>query len=456
MRLSRPRTSAAPATERSFFSLAWPSLVENILLTLMGVISMMMVGRLGPSALAGIGAANNVMSLLIVIFAGLAVGATALVARRIGQGDRLGARSALNQSMGVGLVLGIIVGAIGVVTAYPILQLMGAEPEVARDGALFLVGVMASNPFLVVQLIGNGSLRGAGDTRTPMMITAISNVVNVIVAYPLIFGVAGLPALGIVGAAWGVIAARAVACVLVVRALRGWQSASETGGLWRQITGWRPDSAVLRQLWNIGGPAAAESGSVQLGFMFFSLIVISMGTEAFAAQQIVFSIANLSMMPGFAFSVAATTLVGQALGAGKPEHAESSTWRATLSAAIWMTVMGVVFIALPRQLIGLYTGDLTVIALGVAGLQIIGYGQAFQGIAFVLAGALRGAGDTRTTLIVGTISMWLIRLPVAYGFGVVAKLGVTGIWIAWFADWALRSGVYAWIFKRGDWKTLRI
>jgi putative MATE family efflux protein len=241
-----------------------------------------------------------------------------------------------------------------------------------------------------------------------------------------------------------------------MRELVGWLPASEPSGLWGAIRRWRPDPSVQRLLWSVGGPAAAESGSVQLGFMCFSLIVISMGTDAFAAQQIVFNVANLSMMPGIAFSTAATTLVGQALGAGDPRKAESSTWRATASAAVWMALMGVVFICIPRPLMQLYTGDATVVALGVAGLQIIGYGQAFQGIAFVLSGALRGAGDTRTCLVVGTISMWLIRLPLAFGLGVIARLGLTGIWLAWFVDWVIRSGAYAWLFRRGNWRTVRL
>ena len=447
-----PFVSHSPAAAPGFLALAWPSLVENVLLTTMGIISMMMVGRLGAAAVAGVGAANQVMNLLIVVFSGLAVGTTALVARRVGAGNRPGARAVTRQSLALGMALGVGIGATGMFVAYPVLQLMGAEPEVAQDGAVYLRGVMASTPLMVVMLIGNGTLRGSGDTRTPMGITAVANVANVGVAYPLIFGVAGLPSLGIAGAAWGIVAARVVGCILVLRALMEGQGSFRLGLLKR----WRPDLEVLRSILAIGGPAAGESGSIQLGMMVFSLIVISLGTAAFAAQQIVFNAANLSMMPGMAFSVASTTLVGQALGAGEPARAESSGWRGAFSAAGWMSIMGAVFALFPEQIVGLYTPDPDVIRLGAVGLRIVGLGQPLQGIAFVLSGALRGAGDTRTTMVVGTACVWLIRLPLAFGLGILAGLGVMGVWLAWAGDWSIRGGLYARSFRRGRWKALKV
>ena len=441
-----------PWPERGFVALAWPSLVENVLLTTMGIISMMMVARLGAAAMAGVGAANQVMNLLIVVFSGLSVGTTALVARRVGAGDRAGARTTLGQSLGLGILLGLAVAVLGVAAADPVLRLMGAAPEVAREGATYLRGVMASTPLLAVMLIGNGSLRGSGDTRTPMGITAVANAANVVVAYPLIFGIAGLPSLGVAGAACGVAAARLVGCYLVLRSLGEARSVSPLDLLRK----WRPDASVLRPLASIGGPAAGEFGSIQLGMMLFSLIVISLGTSAFAAQQIVFNAANLSMMPGMAFSVAATTLVGQALGASSPSQAERSGWMGALSAAGWMSAMGAVFVIFPEQICALYTSDPEVVRLGAIGLRVVGFGQPLQGVAFALAGALRGAGDTRTTFRIATVSMWIIRLPVAYVLGVLAGLAVTGVWLGWVSDWSFRSVLYGRAFRRGAWKALRV
>jgi Na+-driven multidrug efflux pump len=181
-----------------------------------------------------------------------------------------------------------------------------------------------------------------------------------------------------------------------------------------------------------------------------------MGTAAFASQQIVFNVANLSMMPGLAFSVAATTLVGQALGAGDTRDAERNGWRAAGLAAIWMSAMGVAFVVFAEQIVGVYTADPEVIRQGATGLRVIGLGQPMQGVAFVLAGALRGAGDTRTTLVIGTASMWLSRLPIAFLLGIAARLGILGIWIAWATDWLIRASLYAWKFRQGGWKRIRI
>jgi putative MATE family efflux protein len=195
---------------------------------------------------------------------------------------------------------------------------------------------------------------------------------------------------------------------------------------------------------------------VQVGMMIFSLITISLGTEAFAAQQIVFTIANLSMMPGVAFSTASTTLVGQSLGAGDPARAEASGWRGARSAAAWMSVMGAAFLIFPEPLARLFTDEPGVVGRAVTGLMVVGIGQPLQGLAFTLSGALRGAGDTKTTMQRGTFSMWFVRLPVAYVAAISLGLGILGIWIGWLADWALRSVFFVVAFRRGAWKKIRI
>jgi putative MATE family efflux protein len=310
-------------------------------------------------------------------------------------------------------------------------------------------------PLLALGLLANGALRGAGDTRTPMWVTGAANVANVVVAYPLIFGLGPVPGLGLAGAAWGLVAGRALSSLLSLYVLtRGRQGA--LAGTFHGADGWRPDAAVLRRLLAIGGPAAGENGSVQVGMMLFSIMVIHLGTAAFAAQQVVFNAASLSMLPGLAFSVAATTLVGQRLGAGDPAGAARSGWRATWAAMAWMSLAGAAFILAPEPFLRLYTGDPAVIAAGTSGVRVVGLGQPLQAAGFVLAGALRGAGDTRTTLLVGALSMWGVRLTLAYTFGILLGWGVTGIWIGWCSDWCTRGLAFLWAFRRGRWQRLRV
>jgi putative MATE family efflux protein len=416
--------------------------------------SLMMVGRLGPAAVAGVGIANQVANLLIVLFSGLAIGNTSLVARAVGAGTAELARAGTRQALLLGAGLGIVIALVCLPAATWILRGMGAEPDVVADGTLYLRAIILTIPLLSMSLLANGSLRGSGDTRTPMWVTGAENVANVAVAFPLIFGLGPIPALGLAGAAWGLVVGRALACALSLLALRG-RRAGHLAGTFGTLADWRPDATLLRRLISVGGPAAGENASVQFGMIFFSLMVIHLGTAAFAAQQVVFNAASLSMLPGLAFSVAATTLVGQYLGAGDPQSAAKSGWHSTWMAVGWMTLAGVCFILFPAPIIRLYSSDPDVIAAGVAGMRVVGLGQPLQAAAFVLAGALRGAGDTRTTMLVGAASMWGVRLSLAYTFGIALGWGIPGVWIGWCGDWCTRGVAFLWTFRRGRWQHIR-
>ena len=436
-------------------ALAWPSLVENVLLLFMSMASLMMVGRLGSAAMAGVGVANQVSMLLQVIFQGLAVGNTSLVARAVGSGKYDDAQATTRQSLTLGTLVAVALALLCLPIAPGILGVIGAAPEVAAQGAVFLSAILLTLPLMVVGLLANGALRGAGDTRTPMWATGAANVAHVAVAYPLVFGLGPLPELGLVGLGVGLFAGRLLACGLALYALYA-RRRGPLAGTFGAAHLWKPDTQVLRRLLAIGGPAAGESGSVQIGMIFFSLMVLHLGTEAFAAQQVVFNAASLSMMPGLAFSVAATTLVGQHVGAGNIAAARRSGWRSTRLAVLWMSLAGLGFLLFPEPIVRLYTTDPKVIEAANWGIRVVGIGQPLQAAAFVLAGALRGAGDTRTTMIVGAASMWGMRLTLAYLFGIVLGWGVPGVWIGWCGDWSSRGLALLWAFHRGRWAKLRV
>ena len=440
---------------RGVLALAWPSLVENLLLQCMMMASLMMVGRLGSSALAGVGVANQVAQLLQVLFMGLSIGNTSLVARSVGARRFDDARAATRQSLLVGTAVSVLIAALCLPAAPWILGLIGAEPEVAAQGATYLRAIMLSLPLMAAGLLVNGTLRGAGDTRTPMWATGAGNVANIVVSYPLVFGLGPLLALGLTGLGIGLVAGRAVACALAFSALAR-RRTGPLAGSFGPLPVWAPDRSVLRRLFAVGGPAAAESGSVQLGMILFSLMVLHLGTAEFAAQQVVFNAASLSMMPGLAFSVAATTLVGQHIGAGDEAAARRSGWRSTGMAAAWMSLAGLFFILFPAPIVRLYTNDAAVVAAAEWGIRIVGLGQPLQAAGFVLAGALRGAGDTKTTLYVGAASMWGIRLTLAYTFGILLGWGISGIWIGWVSDWSTRGLAFMWAFWRGNWSKVRV
>ncbi len=451
--LGQPGATGQPLSlNRQLFQLAWPSLVENILQTMLGFMDLVFVGKLGADAIAGVGLGSQLMFLLQVSYMGLAVGNQALVARAIGAGDKPTAERVAKQSLLIAVVLSLGVAAVGLVYADSIIRIMGATPEVTAIGGGFLRIVSVFSVTLGIMLIGGGTLRGSGDTRTPMLITAFINVINIALAYVLIFGNLGFPRLGPVGSAVATTSARAVGAALILYVLfkRGSILKLPVRG------GWGFHRDAIGRILNIGLPAAAEQIVFNLGFLTFSAIAVSLGTAALAAQQVAFNISNFSILPAFAFGIAALTLVAQNLGAQDPERAEASAYQALKSGMVWMVLMGFGFFIWRDFLVGIYTQDPNVQQLGAMCLTFIALAQPLQAIAIVLASALRGAGDTRATLVVTFIGIWVVRVALGYLIGIVLGLGLFGLWLGWMADFIARAGLIAWRFRQNRWKTLRV
>jgi putative MATE family efflux protein len=447
------RIARAPSSlNRQLFELAWPSLVENLLQTMLGFVDLVFVGQLGPDAIAGVGLGNQLMVLLQVLFMGLAVGNTALVARAIGAGDKVDAEGIAKQSLILGMLISIGIAAIGILYSDSIIRVMGATEDVTLIGGAFLRIVSAFSIVIAIMLIGGGTLRGSGDTRTPMVITGFINVINIILDYLLIFGNWGFPNLGPIGSAVATTIARGVGAVLIVYVLfkRGSILKLSFRG------GWTFSRDAIGRVLNIGGPAAAEQIVFNLGFLTFSAIAIFLGTDDLAAQQIAFNISNFSILPAFAFGVAATTLVGQNLGALDPARAEASAWQALKSGMVWMLLMGVGFFVGRSFLVGMYTSDPNVQALGEMCLIFIALAQPLQAVSVVLASALRGAGDTRATLVFTFVGIWAVRVALGYLLGIVFGLGLFGLWLGWIADFITRATLIVLRFRDGRWKLVRV
>jgi putative MATE family efflux protein len=444
-------TGQVPTLRQELTSLAWPSLVENVLQTMLGVVNMMMVGQMGPSSIAAVGVAQQIVFTLQVAYAGLSVGNTALVARSIGAKDPESARRIAKQSLALGAVVAAAITVIGFVFARELIGIMGAAPDMAELAVPYFRVVVSGSMFMMVMFIGNGTLRGAGDTRLPMLVTGIINLINIEVGYILIFGKLGLPALGVQGAAIANITAQAVGSAIVLYMLASGKSRIRIS----LRGGWRLDGGILKRLLNIGAPAAAEQIFMRLGMNVYSAMVISLGTLIYAAQNIIFTVVSFSFMPGFAFGIAATTMVGQSLGAKDVDRAEQSGWEATLLGIVWMSVMGFGFYVLAEPLIGLFTTDPRVIAYGAPCLRLIAWTQPLQAFGMVLAGGLRGAGDTRWTMLITAASIWLLRIPLAYFFGIYLGLGLVGVWMGNTLDMGIRGLAVTWRYCTGRWKSIR-
>jgi putative MATE family efflux protein len=255
---------------------------------------------------------------------------------------------------------------------------------------------------LVALVIGGGALRGAGDSKTPMKVTAVANLINLGLAYGLIYGHWGLPALGAVGSAWATFIARSVALLLLLRALwvgRGGLRISGGGG-------WRPDWSVAKKVLALGVPASLEQVLMSSGFLVLTVLVAGLGTDTLAAQRISFSALSFSFLPGFGFSMAATALVGQSVGAERPRDGAGMARVATLWAVIWMGVIGAVILVFARPVMQLFSHDPEVVRIGTAGLRIVALAQPAWAVGMVQTGALRGTGDTKFPLLLGATGIW--------------------------------------------------
>jgi putative MATE family efflux protein len=412
----------------------------------------MMVGRLGSEAVAAVGIASRMRMLFMLVFSGMAVGNTALVARYVGARDAAAAARVAKQALTLGMLLTVGTTLVGFAFPYQLVAWMGAEEAVNALAAGYIRIVALGQFFTMVMVLGNGTLRGAGDTRTPMFTSMVINFINVLVGYVLIFGQLGLPALGVSGAAMGLVASQMVGSVLVLAVLVKGRRRVQLE--WRGA--WRFDWRIINRLFRLGGPATVESLLMQMSMFVYTVIVVSLGTEAFATQQIIMNVAMFVFMPGQAFSVAATTMVGQRLGAEDPPGAERSGWEAARMAALWNTSMTVVFFFFGRYAMRLYISDPEITALGGLCLRIFSLSFPLIALNQSLGGALRGAGDTRFPMLVTGASVWLIRIPLVYTLGIVLGFGLPGVWSGHGFDLIVRGLLMVFRFSRGRWKTIKV
>lgn len=396
---------AEPATNvrKKVFDLAWPVISENFLQTLLGIVDTVLVARLGAGAIAGVGAAQQVMFFLIAALSALSVGASVLVAQSVGA-RRFGEASILSrQSLIWSVCLSVPLATVGFLLSDPIMQIFGMEPEVTQIGTEYLQVTMLTIVVLIMLLIGGSALRGAGDSRTPMNVTALANVVNVGLSYFLIFGVAGFPELGAVGSAWATFWSRLLGVVLLLAVM--WRGSN--GVSIRGRTGWLPQLSVARSVLAIGVPAALEQVFITGAFFGLTIVVAELGTVSLAAHRIAFNALSLSFLPGIGFGIAATALVGQAAGARNGEEASAVAKIGTIWALAWMSSIALLIIIFAPAIIRLYSTDPEIIRVGSAGLRVVAMAQPFWAVLFVQSGSMRGLGNTRFPLVVNTLGVWL-------------------------------------------------
>jgi len=440
------------SSKKVILKLAWPVIIEQALNTLTQVVDMMMVGRLGAAAVTAVGLSIQPLLFALAIGISISVGTTALVARFIGAGDEEEAGRTLQQSLLSVGVLTIIVSIIFFLLAEQVVRFMGAEAEVIPLGTTYIRILVPGLMFMFVGFVLTSALRGAGDTKTPMKVNLVLNIINVFGNYVLIFGRLGFPEMGLNGAALATTFARSLTGVVLF--IHVFKPKAAVSVLKKNF--FIPDFQRIKRILNIGYPAALEQLVMRTAQILFVRVVAGLGTVAFAAHQIAINVESISYMPGIGIATAATTLVGQNLGAERPEQAEQSGHQAWQLGALIMGGMALLFFFIPDLLMRLYTDDPAIISQGALALRIVAFAQIPMGTQFIYAGGLRGAGETRSVFYSTAISSWIGRLGMAYIFIEFMDMGLAGAWLAMVIDWSMRGGYVFYRFKLGRWKELEV
>ena len=432
------------------FSLAWPAVLEHMLHSALFMINTALAGRLGANALAAGGISNILLFFTFAVFMGIGVGALALIARAHGANDIPLAHRAGRQAMIIAIAVSLVSAGILGLWAEQILSVVGAPQAVIDLSVPYLILGGLSAPFQAVVVILGSVMRGAGDTRTPMFGSGVMILINLILGFLLVFDVVGPGGLGFMGIGIAFCVARIGAAVFMLVLV--YRSPFRAG----IVGSYRPDLTMLRRLWRVAAPAAGEQIIHIGGVIAFSTIGLQLGTVSFAAQNVVGAIISIAYMPSFGIGLAASTAVGLSLGAGKIPLAVGFAREATLWGTIVSIIVGGLIIIFPRHLVGIFTSAAAVIDVAEAPVRIIGLFMPVVGLSLVIPGALRGAGDTRATLAISLIALWLVRVPLAFTLGIWAGLGLPGIWLAGGLQYTVVAALSLIRFLSGRWKTIRV
>ncbi|WP_374608357.1 MATE family efflux transporter [Thermomonas sp.] len=436
---------------RAVFLLAVPMVLELVLESTFAVVDIFFVAKLGASAVATVGLTESYLFLLYSVAMGLAMAVTAVIARRVGEGKQEEAAVTAVQAIIVALLVSILPAVVGIVYAQDLLRLMGADAWSIEHGYRYTQWMLGGNAVIMLLFVINAIFRGAGDAAIAMRVLWVANGLNILLDPLLIFGWGPVPAMGVEGAAIATNIGRGVGVLMQLWILfRGGQHIRVLGS---QLA-WR--GAVL---WNIVRTSLGGVGQMLVAmtsWIFLMRILSSISSEAVAGATIAIRVMMFTMMPAWGMSNAAATLVGQNLGAQQPERAEASVWQIGWYNMAYLLLIAVLFFAFPRQIVGIFSADANVIAIGAEWLRILSYSLFVYGWWMVSVQAFNGAGDTKTPTWINVVFFWLIQIPLAWVLALHLGLQETGVFWAVFVSETSVGLFTLWLFSRGRWKTTQV
>ncbi len=435
----------------AIFLLAVPMILEMVMESVFAVVDIFFVAKLGADAVAIVGITESMMAIVYAMAMGLGIGATATVARRIGEKDADGAARSAIHVIYLGLIVSIALGAIGIFYAVDFLRLMGASDAAIALGSGYTRVMLGGNAVVIFLFLLNAIFRGAGDAAIAMRVLWLANILNIILAPCFIFGVWLFPELGVTGAAVGTTIGRGVGVLYAASQL------FKSNGRFTIHARHLPLSGdLITKLVKLSSSATFQLIIGTASWIGLVRIVSAFGSEAVAGYTIGIRVVVFALLPSLGLSNAAATLVGQSLGAGKPERAEQAVWKAAFYNACFLTTVGVLFVIFASQIVGLFTEEIVVLKYGADGLRIIALGFLFYAYGMVLESSFNGAGDTWTPTYINLFIFWIFEIPLAYILAYHFGLETYGVFWAITIAFSLLAVVSAILFKRGKWKTKAI
>jgi putative MATE family efflux protein len=436
---------------RAIFLLSVPMVLEMLMESLFGIVNVYWVAHLGKDQAAAVGVTESLLTIIFTVAMGLSMGTTAMVARRMGEKDREGAARVAEQSILLGVLISVPIGIVGALFSKQLFQAMNAEAGVSAVGSGYMAVIFGANVVIMLLFLINAIFRGAGDAAIAMRALWIGNLINLVLDPCLIFGWGPFPELGVTGSAIATTIGRGCAVIYQFTQLSGGGSRVPV-----RFSRLLPDFGLMKSLLRISLGGMFQILVATAAWMLLMSIVGLFGAAAQAGYTIAIRIILVTLLPSWGMSNAAATLVGQNLGAQKPDRADKSVWLAGHSNAVFLIAVAVAFIVFPEFLISIFTDDQTVIPYGVDALRYISYGYAFYGYGMVMAAAFNGAGDTYTPTVINLICFWLIQIPLAYTLAKWTGLETKGVFMAITIAESILAVIAMLVFRRGKWKAQKV
>lgn len=432
---------------KAIFLLAVPMVLEMVMEAIFAVTDIFFVAQLGADAVATVGITESLITIVYAIGVGLSMSTTALVSRRIGEKDKTGAGRVAVQSIVIGLLVSLLIAVPGVLFAKDILLLMGASETIYTHMSGYTSIMLGGNGIIMLLFIINAVFRSAGDAAISLRVLLIANGLNIILDPLLMFGLGPIPAMGITGAAVATNIGRGLAVIYQFYLLFNGNKRVQL-----RLKNFRIHLATIRQLIQLSFGGIGQYLIATSSWIGLVRIISVFGSEALAGYTIAIRVVIFSLLPAWGISNAAATLVGQNLGARKPDRATRSVWSVAFVNMIYMALAGLFLFLMPTAILRLFTEDAYVISSGISSLRVISLGFIFYGLGMVMVQALNGAGDTITPSWINFFSFWILEIPLAYLMALSLDLGEIGVYYSIIISETAMALAALWFFRKGKWK----